>query len=153
MSLELLLRTEFWVEDERFWQQFQREHPKIAKWVERDAETGCWIWTGANVSSKRRPSARYGKATLYLGRVHKRLSKQEWWLAHRLVYTLLQEEFPKEYEVHHWCKNTLCCSPLHCEPMSSREHTELDQELEAEGYVFQPPPRPREYADENDLPF
>lgn len=63
---------------------------------------GCWLWTGA------RNKGGYGTFGKFL--------------AHRVIYELAVGEVDGG-ALDHLCRNTLCCNPLHLEPVSVAENT------------------------------
>src|SRR5215468_5119985 len=69
--------------------------------------TGCWVWTGAHTNHPKRP---YG-----IMRINRRNIT-----AHRVAYTLLIGEIPLGLDVHHDCRNTLCCNPEHLHPVTRK---------------------------------
>ncbi len=70
-----------------------------------DEDTGCWVWTGVH-------TRKYGRA-YYEG---------AFWLAHRVVFTLLSGEIPKGLEIDHLCRNGSCVNPDHLEPVTHQEN-------------------------------
>jgi len=140
----------FWTEEERLWNLLLETDPLLAEKIDRRQDTGCWVWRAGMVRSRR--NKLYGKLRRPLGVPN---SESKIWLAHRYVRVLLIEEFPGEFEIHHWCQRHSCCMPLHCMPLSPEEHLELEAELRAEDYFFSPPPRIPVYAGDGDdeLPF
>lgn len=67
---------------------------------------GCWNWTGATNSGG------YGVIKIS-GR-----SCQ----AHRIAYELINGSIPKDMEIDHLCRNSLCCHPYHLEPVTHKEN-------------------------------
>lgn len=72
---------------------------------------GCWVWQGAKFSVNK-PYGAYGM--LRLGKKTAR--------AHRISYEVYVGEIPKDKELDHLCKNTLCVNPQHLEPVSHFEN-------------------------------
>lgn len=76
--------------------------------TERDAETGCWVWTGK--------SDRHGYAML--GSVL---------LLHRVSYELYNGPIPDGLVIDHvyerGCRSTMCLNPAHLEPVTIAENT------------------------------
>jgi hypothetical protein len=71
-------------------------------------DSGCWTWTGAKdkhgygrISRKRDPGTQ---------------------LVHRIVYQALVRDLQQSEVLDHLCRNTLCCNPMHMEPVSMREN-------------------------------
>jgi hypothetical protein len=101
-----------------------RRDPLIAKRLEVDAESGCWIWTGARQKSGSKQTALYG-----------RLSRRGIrWLVHRWVHHVMIGPIPPDYDVHHkveeGCTNTLCCNPRHLEAVPhGAEHEWIHREM------------------------
>jgi hypothetical protein len=65
--------------------------------------TGCWIWTGCIVESRR---GQYGKVQW----------KRKTWRAHRLLFFLNGGELKlpaTRWHVDHLCNETLCVNPAH----------------------------------------
>lgn len=103
-----------------------RRDPLIAPKLEVDAETGCWIWTGA----QNRGGYPSDKGGLY-GRLKR---KGVLWYVHRWVYHLLIGPIPAEHDVHHLvevgCTSTLCCNPRHLEAVPhGAEHEWIHREM------------------------
>lgn len=71
-----------------------------------DAETGCWIWTGAQLKGYGRLSTRSNPSGL----------------AHRIVYSALVGPIPDGLTLDHLCQNTLCVNPAHLEPVTASEN-------------------------------
>lgn len=96
--------------------------------------TGCWEWTQAKTG------AGYGEVR-WEGAVR---------LVHRLVYELLVGPVPDGLELDHvkdrGCVSTLCCNPLHLEPVthgenmrrSRRTHCRRGHELTPENSYIRP---------------
>jgi hypothetical protein len=80
----------------------KRELPKhlVAK-IQRDPQTGCWLWTGA------RDSRGYGNV-----RVGRSVRK-----AHRVVYELLEGAVAPGLDCDHLCRQPACVRPSHIEPV------------------------------------
>jgi hypothetical protein len=76
--------------------------------IEICKETGCWIWTGKWDSGNG-----YGKVR-HQGQI---------WMAHRLIFTLLNGEIPQGLVLDHICRTRRCCNPDHLEPVTVRENT------------------------------
>lgn len=69
-----------------------------AKW-ERDAATGCWLWTASTHSKG------YGQI---------KWPKQRWQIpAHRLSFLIHKGEIPDGLQVCHTCDNPRCVNPEH----------------------------------------
>lgn len=90
---------------ERFWAKVDRRGPDE-----------CWPWTAGR--NRRRGDHQYGTYVLWN---HETL-KDEPWLAHRLAYTLLVGPIPEGLVIDHLCRQTLCCNPLHMEPVTQAEN-------------------------------
>ena len=95
--------------------------PRAAAMVVVDPDTGCWIWTGAWVRSRNRPTARYGKL--------KRKGKM--WLAHRYVHTRFHGEIAAGDEIHHRCRETLCVHPRCTVALDEDTHRWIQREIES----------------------
>lgn len=65
--------------------------------IERGAETSCWKWQGALVSTG------YGQLR-WFGRLTP---------AHRVAYELANGEIPEGLLIRHTCDNPPCCNPAH----------------------------------------
>lgn len=77
-------------------------------------KSGCWQWQGA---------AQRGRAYCWWqGRAH---------TAYRVVYALLVGKIKKGHELHHKCRNPMCCNPAHLQPLTAAEHTKLHHREEA----------------------
>lgn len=77
---------------------------RVENKIEPEPTTGCWLWTGA--------TSRYG----FVGGQGRNV------LAHRAVYELLVGPIPDGLELDHLCRNKLCVSPWHLEPVTHREN-------------------------------
>jgi hypothetical protein len=67
--------------------------------------SGCWEWLGA-------PRNGYGALTVG--------GKTQY--AHRLVYELLRGPMAAGLVIDHLCRNTMCCNPMHLEPVTRGEN-------------------------------
>ena len=76
----------------------------IAAKIQRDPQTGCWLWTGA------RDSRGYGNV-----RVGRRVRK-----AHRVVYELVRGPVGPGLDCDHLCRQASCVRPSHIEPVPHR---------------------------------
>jgi hypothetical protein len=74
--------------------------------VERDPETGCWLWAAC------RNSAGYGKFGID-GRVV---------LAHRFSYEQHVGPIPDGLQLDHLCRVRCCVNPAHLEPVTGSEN-------------------------------
>jgi hypothetical protein len=82
--------------------------------VDRRGEGECWLWTGTKTSSRQRENdLLYGIISINRRPVR----------AHRFAYELLVGPIPRDKELDHLCRNTLCVNPAHLEPVSHRENT------------------------------
>lgn len=81
--------------------QKRAAHEERMRKVVRDAETGCWTWTGA----------RTGKRMQYPVAAK-----------HRAIYETLVGPIPPVHDLHHECGNTLCVNPDHLRPVPRAEH-------------------------------
>lgn len=72
----------------------------------------CWLWTGA--ASKGRGSAFYGRVQ-FDGKTC---------ITHRVIYELLVGPIPDGMQLDHLCRQTLCCSPNHLEPVTGKTNCE-----------------------------
>jgi hypothetical protein len=75
-----------------------------------DAESGCWVWTGA--FSNKRNKWLYG-----LILVEKKLR-----MAHRVMYEMKVGKIPEGLQLDHLCRNTKCINPAHLEPVTAKEN-------------------------------
>ena len=69
-----------------------------------DSETGCWNWTGSV----------NGRGYGYLSVDNRTVQ------AYKLAYEWKHGKIPKELEIDHLCKNTLCVNPDHLEVVTRR---------------------------------
>lgn len=69
---------------------------RMERWIERDPNTGCWLWSGAVAS-------RYGRMA-YRGNQH---------AAHRLSFEVHVRPLGEGEVVCHRCDTPLCVNPLH----------------------------------------
>lgn len=74
--------------------------------VDKDGDSGCWLWKGAT------NSAGYGH--LYLDGAYT--------LAHRLSYTSVIGPVTIGKELDHLCRTPRCVNPLHLEPVTHQEN-------------------------------
>jgi hypothetical protein len=82
-----------------------RELPeRMQRKIVTDNESGCWIWTGANVRG-------YGYV-----RVDRKTV-----LVHRYTLGLIQK-LTAGLQVDHLCRNRSCCNPAHLEEVSPQEN-------------------------------
>ena len=70
--------------------------------------TGCWLWDA------RWDSGNGYRKTRWQGRT---------WMAHRLVWTLMEGPIPEGHVLDHLCRVRFCCNPGHMEPVTMRENT------------------------------
>lgn len=82
---------------------------KIAAAVKKQPESGCWIWTGSTVGSKKNW---YGK----IWHEGKTL------LSHRASYETFVGPVPPGLTIDHLCRNPACVNPEHLEPVTQREN-------------------------------
>lgn len=73
-------------------------------------ENGCHNWTGGTTGENG------------YGRTHFR---DEAWLTHRLIVTLIHGPIPKGMEVHHKCFNRKCMNPTHLELLTHLENSRI----------------------------
>lgn len=83
---------------------------RMARKIEVDAESGCWLWTG----SCNRASG-YGQVS-YQGKTD---------LVHRVAFKLLVGEIREGFQVRHTdlrrCRHTRCCNPNRLEAVIKEE--------------------------------
>jgi HNH endonuclease len=78
---------------------------ELAKHIQIDPETQCWLWM------RYTDSRGYGRTRV----------DGTYQLVHRVMYTFFTGETP--FQLHHECENKRCCNPHHLVPMSSaKEH-------------------------------
>ncbi|MEU5302229.1 HNH endonuclease signature motif containing protein [Streptomyces noursei] len=70
----------------------------------RDAEGGCWEWTGGRTSD--------GYGTFWLD------GRQQY--AHRVAYETLRGPIPDGLVIDHLCRNRACANPAHLEAVTNR---------------------------------
>lgn len=85
--------------EERFW-----------RYIERDAKTGCWLWTGAL-------SLGYGQISDPVAP-----GKSKPVRAYALSYRMHKGDVPAGLELDHLCRNRRCCNPDHLEPVTHQEN-------------------------------
>ena len=81
-------------------------HPRIAKYIVPEPNTGCWLFTGTWCDQG------YGRYVLSIGRGP----------VHRYVYQTLKGEIPEGLQLDHKCRVRCCCNPDHLEPVTPREN-------------------------------
>ena len=86
--------------EERFWEK-----------VSPEPNTGCWFWTAG---------LRNGYGAIFQERIN---SKQIMRYAHIVSYEMHKGPVPKGLQLDHLCRNPLCVSPYHLEPVTSGENT------------------------------
>lgn len=80
-----------------------------AVWAQlTDADTGCWLWTGALTAQG------YGLTTF-------RTSNKPSYI-HRTVFELLVGGIPEGLELDHVCRVRTCANPAHLDPVTHREN-------------------------------
>lgn len=77
--------------------------------VEKDADTGCWNWTGATFTS---PG----------GLKYAQFSDKKTVRGSRWAYEHWNGPIPEGYEIDHLCRNTLCVNPQHLEAVTPQEN-------------------------------
>lgn len=91
-----------------------RGHPappvaeRLALYIERDQETGCWNWTRTIGSN--------GYGQIGVGGARKKY-------AHVASYEELVGPIPDGLQLDHLCRNRRCINPAHLEPVTPRENT------------------------------
>ena len=76
-------------------------------WSKTNLVGPCWVWKSAKNNK--------GYGFFHLG--------DKVVLAHRLSYQMYYGLVPKDKELDHLCKNTLCVNPTHLEPVTHKENT------------------------------
>lgn len=104
---------------------------KTKVWV--DLETHCWIWTAC------RTWGGYGLFGVNGKNV----------LAHRLSYKMILGEIPEGMQLDHLCRNRLCVSPDHLEPVTCRENLVRGDTLMAANLLVTECPQGHEYTELN----
>lgn len=80
---------------------------------------GCWTWTGCTHRNG------YGATSTKIN------GKNEQY-THRLAWMLINGcPIPKGMLLHHVCKNKICVSPAHLEPVTYKRHKELHPRVRA----------------------
>lgn len=85
-------------------------------WDKINKTSGCWVWTGAGLTSR-------GYGLFWKdGKVQS---------AHRVVYELLVGEIPEGLTLDHLCRNRACVNPQHLEPVTQKVNTLRGESLSA----------------------
>lgn len=99
--------------EELFWSKVDREGPIPS----HQPELGrCWLWTGCT---------NRGKGEYGLFGVAKKDSggaRQKTVQAHRYAYEQTFGPLPDDLQLDHLCEVTICCNPLHLEPVTQAEN-------------------------------
>jgi hypothetical protein len=86
----------------RTWRRFAKASDAVAdrleRWIERDPNSGCWLWSGVVCSG-----GRYGSIA-YRGRQHR---------SHRLAFEVFVRPLASGEVVCHRCDTSLCVNPAH----------------------------------------
>lgn len=88
------------------WNATQLKERFDAKW-RADADSGCWVWTGARAVSG------YGKISLNTKLVP----------AHRLAWSLYVAAIPDGMTIDHKCRRRECVNPAHLEVVTAGENS------------------------------
>lgn len=91
--------------EERFWPKVDKDGPLPTVFRHRGP---CWVWTG-------------GKISTGYGLFHP--TKGTHALAHRYSYELMVGPIPEGLHIDHLCRNPVCVSPRHLEPVTPGENT------------------------------
>lgn len=76
----------------------------------------CWPWLGTKTITG------YGRKTV----------KGKTYQAHAWYFTFFTGiKIPDGFEIHHLCKNRVCCNPAHLKVISKREHMILENQHRA----------------------
>lgn len=108
----------------------------VAKRIEPEPNSGCWLWTGA--VQGRRPHI-YGKISVTLnkgingskpikgadGKFQSKPGTKERFLqkhmgAYRWVYEFFHGSVPPGLQLDHLCRTPLCVNPAHLEPVTAK---------------------------------
>jgi hypothetical protein len=79
---------------------------RIARHIEIDAETGCWLWQASLTNNG------YGRV---------RVDKCEW-KAHRYSFAVHRGPIPEGLDLDHLCRVRNCVNPDHLEPVTRAEN-------------------------------
>ena len=93
--------TKCWSHPSRQHEQlpFMEQASRFLSRVERDNQTGCWIWVGS-------------QSTTGYGRFYSK------GYAHRWVYEATRGVIPTGFEIDHLCRTRLCVNPTHLEAVT-----------------------------------
>lgn len=94
-----------------------KKRPVIERFMRyiRISENGCWNWTGyIKRPYKPKKDLPYGHFSVESKPVR----------AHRWAYEYFIGRIPKDLELDHLCKNTICVNPKHLEPVTRKVNFE-----------------------------
>lgn len=80
---------------------------RIEEKVERDPNSGCWLWAAAN-------DGRHGYGNIRMADGMRK--------AHRVSYEFYCEPIPSGYEIDHLCRTPACVNPKHLEAVTRKEN-------------------------------
>jgi hypothetical protein len=82
---------------------------RMEKFIMRDPNSGCWLWTGAILP-------------IGYGRVGSDKTAGRSISAHRVMYEQMVGPIPNGHEIDHKCRVRACVNPAHMEPVTHAEN-------------------------------
>lgn len=94
--------------------------PRIAAKIAVDAESGCWLWTGARMEEGYGRVKLDGKAAM----------------AYRVTYEILHRGIPAGRHIDHLCRVPRCVNPRHLQPVTLAENARRQVDASRQEPIF-----------------